>query len=159
MNLTILSESQWNIDSNDILSVICTEILSSFTHESNTFLGEQYAIPPIQMNGVQMPKNPRNSPFPLRHVDPSNTSMPGPTALTMPNDSSIGSCTSVHLCNKGPIGYSGTPLIHPLPFDDHHPICYYSWWIYALSDHLLVLFMKTMWSLLHTEQVSHLSAI
>jgi len=38
-------------------------------HKSNTFLSEQYVIPPIQMNGVQMPKNPRNSSFPLRHVD------------------------------------------------------------------------------------------
>jgi len=30
----------------------------------------------------------------------------------------------IQLCNKVPIGYNGTPQIHPkiaLPFDDHHP--------------------------------------
>ena len=40
MNLTISLESQWNIDSNDILSV--RKYYQLFTHESNTFLGEQY---------------------------------------------------------------------------------------------------------------------
>jgi len=66
LNLTISLESQWNIDSNYILSV--RKYCQLFTHESNTFLDEQYVIPPLQTNGAQMPKNTRNdarnSPFP-----------------------------------------------------------------------------------------------
>ena len=49
--------------------------------------------------------------------------MPGPTPLTTPNDSLIAVRTSRQLCNKVPIGYNGTPYIHPenCPFsDDHH---------------------------------------
>jgi len=42
LNLTISSESQWNIDSNDILSV--RKYCQLFTNESNTFLGEQYIV-------------------------------------------------------------------------------------------------------------------
>jgi len=69
----------------------------------------------------------RNSPFPLRHVDFYLTyecGMPGPTRLTMPNDSSTAVHISTQRCNKVPIGYNGTPQIHPpncpFPFDDHH---------------------------------------
>ena len=54
---------------------------------------------------------------------PSNTWMPGPTTLTTPNESSIAVRTSTQRHNKVPIGYNGTPQIHPkmpLPFDDHH---------------------------------------
>ena len=95
-----------------------------FTYESNTLLGEQYVILPIQTKTTQMPKNPRNSPFPL-HVDPIyNTSMPWPTPLTTPNDSSIGSHTSTQPCNKVSISYNGMPKFTPkmpLPFDDHYP--------------------------------------
>jgi len=47
-NLTVSSESQWNIDANDLLSV--RKYSQLFTHESNTFLGKQYVIPPIQMS-------------------------------------------------------------------------------------------------------------
>ena len=72
-------------------------------------------------------KTPRNVPnclFPLQHADPSNTPMPGPTTLTTPNKSSISSHTSTQLCNKVPIGYTGTPQIHPencpIPFDNCH---------------------------------------
>jgi len=39
--------------------------------------------------------------------------MPGPTTLTTPNDSSITLRTFTHICNKVPIGYNGTPCIHP----------------------------------------------
>ena len=50
--------------------------------------------------------------------------MPGPTPLTTPHDSSIALCTFTQRCNKVPIGYNGTPQIHPpnfpFPFDDHH---------------------------------------
>ena len=60
-----------------------------------------------------MLKNPRNSPFPLGHVDPSSTWMIEPIPLTTPNDSSISLCTSAQLRNKGPTGYNGTPQIHP----------------------------------------------
>jgi len=55
---------------------------------------------------------------------PFNTWMPGPTPLTMPNDSSIAVCTSTQRHNKVPFGYNGTTQIHPqncpFPFDDHH---------------------------------------
>jgi len=44
---------------------------------------------------------------------PCNTSMPGPTPLTTPNDSSIALRTSTQRCNKVPIGYNKTPQIHP----------------------------------------------
>jgi len=44
---------------------------------------------------------------------PSNTWMPGPTPLTTPNDSSIAARTSTQRRNKVPIGYNGTPQIHP----------------------------------------------
>ena len=80
---------------------------------------------PFKRMGVQMLKNPRNRLFPFRHVNPSNTSMPWPTPLTMPNDISIGSRTVTHQCNKGPICYNGMHRIHPhncpVPFDDHQP--------------------------------------
>ena len=39
--------------------------------------------------------------------------MPGPTPLTTSNDSSIAVCTSTQRRNKVPIGYNGTPEIHP----------------------------------------------
>jgi len=76
---------------------------------------------------AQMPKNARNharnSPFHWRGL-PSNTWMPGPTPLTMPNDSLITVRNSTQRCNKGPIGNNGMPQIHPwncsFPFDDHH---------------------------------------
>jgi len=35
------------------------------------------------------------------------------TPLTTPNDSLIAAFTSSQLCNKVPIGYNGTPKIHP----------------------------------------------
>ena len=122
LNLTILQKKRWNIDSNSTLSV--RKYCQLFTHESNIFLGQQYVIPPIQTNRAQMPKNvrihARNSPFVLRHVDPSNTSMPGPTPLTIPNDSSIAVRTSAQL----PLVTMRPPKSPPklsLPFDDHHP--------------------------------------
>jgi len=64
-NLSTSLESQWNIESKDILSVRkLGKYCQLFTHESNTFLDDQYVIPPIQTNGAQMQKNPPNSPFP-----------------------------------------------------------------------------------------------
>jgi len=68
LNLTIPSESQWNVDSNDILSI--HKYCQFFMYESNTFLWEKYAILPIQTNGAQMLINPQNSPFFLGHVNP-----------------------------------------------------------------------------------------
>jgi len=70
-------------------------------------------------------KQPQNSLLPLEpRGPPLHTSMLGPTPLTMPNDSSIGSWTSTQLCNKCPTGYNETPHIHPqnypFPFDDNH---------------------------------------
>ena len=51
--------------------LVRTEMLSTFSHTSRIhFLANKYVILLIQTNGAQMPKNPRNSPFSLRHVDP-----------------------------------------------------------------------------------------
>ena len=55
-----LRACQWNIDSNDILSE--RKYCQLFTHESNTFLGEQYLIPPIQMNGGGVQRMPETMP-------------------------------------------------------------------------------------------------
>jgi len=64
LNLTISPESQWNIDSNYILSV--RKYCPLFTHESNAFT----SFCSFKQMGVQTPKNSRSSPFLLRHVDP-----------------------------------------------------------------------------------------
>jgi len=75
--------------------------------------------------GVNAEKSPKQLLPLVAHEPPSNTWMPGPSPLNMPNDRSIGSRTSAKLCNKVPIGYNGMPQIHPqncpFPFDDHHP--------------------------------------
>jgi len=69
---------------------------------------------PFKGMGAQMAKNSQIQPLPLEaRWPPSNTSMPGPTPLTMPNDRSIGSRTSVQLCNKDPFGYNGMPQFTP----------------------------------------------
>jgi len=39
--------------------------------------------------------------------------IPRLTPLTIPNNSSIGSCIFAQLCNKAPIGYNGMPHIYP----------------------------------------------
>jgi len=44
---------------------------------------------------------------------PSNTPMPGPTPLIIPNGSSIASRTCIHLHDKLSTGYNGVPHIHP----------------------------------------------
>jgi len=51
-------------DSSDILSI--RKYYQLFTHESNTFLGEQYIILPIQTNGGA------NAEKSQRHVDPTH---------------------------------------------------------------------------------------
>jgi len=52
-------------------------------------------------------------PSPWGTWTPSNTWMPGVTPLTMPNDSSIGSRTSIQLHNKGPLVTMGRPKFTP----------------------------------------------
>jgi len=79
----------------------------------------------LDENAEQCLKPCQKQPLPLEACGlPSNTCMPGPTPLTMPNDSSIALRTSTQQRNKVPIGYDGTPQIHPpncpFPFDDHH---------------------------------------
>ena len=114
-------ESQWNIDSNNILSI--RKYCQLFIHESNTFLGDQYVIPPIHKNGGANAEKCQKQSLPLEAHGPlSNTSMPRPTPLTTSNDSLIAVRTSAQLCNKVPMCYNGTPQIHPqnYPFDDHY---------------------------------------
>jgi len=70
-------------------------------------------------------KNPK-PPLPVApHGPPSNTTIPQTTPFTIPNNSSIASCTSVQLHNKVRIGNNGTPQSRPknycFPFHNHHP--------------------------------------
>ena len=69
LELDYISESQWNVDSNCILSAYC----QLFTHESNTFT----SFRPFKPMGTQMPKNPLNRHFPWGTWTPSNI-MSGP---------------------------------------------------------------------------------
>jgi len=107
-NLTVSSESQWNVDSNDILSI--WKYCQLLTHESNTFLLENAPLKPLGQWGQTTPAT---APSPWGLWTTSSTSMPGSTPLTTPNDSLISSCTSAQLCNKVLIGYNGMPQIHP----------------------------------------------
>jgi len=82
--LTMSSESQWNADSNDILSV--RKYYQIFTYESNIFLCEKYAILQIQTNGGANAKESPKQSLPLRsRKPPSNIPIPRPTPLTIPN--------------------------------------------------------------------------
>jgi len=91
-NLTIYTESQWTVDSNNILSV--RKYSHVFTHESNTFLFQKYAI---QINGTEKSPKP---PLALgARGPPNNTWMPKPTALTTPNCIHIQSAT-VHSLDR-----------------------------------------------------------
>jgi len=93
-----------------------------FTHESITSLLKIKPFKPLGQWGKQ-PQNPPPTLEPRRL--PCSISMPGPTPLTTPNDSVIGSRASTQLCIKVSIGYKGTPQIHPqncrFPVNDHHP--------------------------------------
>jgi len=69
--------------------------------------------------GTESPKLPR----PLAQCRPSsNTAMPGPTARTIPNHSSDGSCTFAQLRRKVSIDFNGAPPIfpqnYPFPYTD-----------------------------------------
>ena len=71
----------------------------------------------------QPPPQKKNLLFSYGMWTPSNTPMPGPMPLTIPNDSSIDSCTFAQLHNKFPTGYNGMPTFTPkiaFPFDDLH---------------------------------------
>jgi len=103
-NLSILTENQGNVDSNDVLSV--RKYYQIFMHESNT----KYTIETIAPMGQTTQKS---TPSHWGTWTPSNTWMPGVTPLTIPNDSSIAAHTSAQLSNKVPSGYNGMPQIHP----------------------------------------------
>jgi len=99
--------------------------IDNFSHMSQIhFSANIMSFRPFKWMGAQMPKNPRNSPFPLRHVDPHLVHQAHPNHH--PNNSSIAECTSAQLFNKVTNGYNGTTQIHPqncpFPFDDHHSI-------------------------------------
>jgi len=89
-----------------------------FTHKSIVDqYYEQYAISPfksMEPKFRKMPEPCQKQPLPLEARGlPSNTWMPGPAPLTAPNDSSIALRNSTQRRNKVPIGYNGTPQIHP----------------------------------------------
>ena len=70
-------------------------------------------------------RNPLTIPLPLwAYRPPSNTPLSGPTPLTTPNYSLITWCTFAQLRHKFPIGYNGTPDIHPR-WTVHRPIYAY----------------------------------
>ena len=75
-NLTVSSESQWNIDSNGVLSV--QKYYQLLTHESNTFLGQTMPKFTLSLKA----RRPHSVHQCLR-----------PIPLTTPNDSLIGSRT------------------------------------------------------------------
>jgi len=55
----------------------------NFSHTSRIhFSTNNTSFCPFKRMGAQLPKNPRNSPFPSGTWTPSNTSMPGPTPIT-----------------------------------------------------------------------------
>jgi len=82
-NLTVSSESQWNMDYNDILSV--HKYCQLFMYESNTFLCEKHVILPIQTNGGANAEKSPKQPIPWVTWTPSNTPIPRPIPLTIPN--------------------------------------------------------------------------
>ena len=84
--------------------IVFTKVISTFHARVDYISLPNMPLKPFGQRG----KQPQNPPFPSRHVDPT---MPNP--LTTPNDSSIGSHTSAQLRNNVPIGYNGTPQIHP----------------------------------------------
>jgi len=92
-----------------------------FTHKSNTFT----SFHPFKWMGMQRRRNPPNSPYHLKHVDPPfNISMQWPTPLTTPNNSSITAHKLPHIyATKFPfvtMGCPNSPPKLPLLFDDHH---------------------------------------
>ena len=89
--------------------IVHTKILSTFHARVEYISVTKYAIETI---GPMWANDPKIYPFHLGTWTPSNTWMPGMTQLTT-NDSSIAASTSTQLRNKGPIGYNGTPQIHP----------------------------------------------
>jgi len=99
--------------------IVHVEILSTFHARVKYISVKIMPLKPLGQCGQTTPKSPCS---PWGTWTPSNTWMPWVTPLTTPNDSSIAARTSAQLRNKGPIGYNGTPQIHP--FDDHHPIYY-----------------------------------
>jgi len=111
-NLTSSLESQWNIDSNDILSL--RKYCQLFTHELNTFLGEQYIILPIQMNGGANTEKSQKQPnlFEARGP-PSNTSMPGPTPLNSQMTARSLYALPHNYATKSPLITMGHPIFTP----------------------------------------------
>jgi len=77
------------------------------------FCAKNMSFCPFKSMGCKCQKIPQIAPSSWGMWTPSNTWMPGPTPLTTPNDSSISSHTNTQLYNKFPLGYNGTPQIHP----------------------------------------------
>jgi len=125
LNLAVSSESQWfqyhliSCPYGNTVNFSCTSQIHFCAINTSFF--------PFKPVGTQMPKNPQNSPFLFWHVNPHliYECLGRPHSPRRMTDSSIASRTSAQLHNKGPIGYNGTPQIHPqncpFPFVDHYP--------------------------------------
>jgi len=87
-----------------------TEILSTSHAQVEYISVTKYAF---ETTGPMGQTTPKSTPSPWDTWTLFRTSMPGPTPLTTPNDTSIGLHTSTQLRNKVPIGYSGMPKLHP----------------------------------------------
>jgi len=124
LNLSTSSESQWNVDSNNLLSI--RKYYQLFMYKSNTFLCEQYVILPIQTNGGANAEKSPKQPLLLEARGPiSNTSMPGVTPLTIPNDSSIIHTLPHNYATMSPLVTMGRPKFTPklpLPLQRSPPI-------------------------------------
>ena len=116
LNLTIAKEREFDTEFSGIPCV--RKYCQFFTHESiidqhvSVFVCRHCKV--LDENLAKCRKPCQKQPLSLEARGlPSNTWMPGPTPLDMPNDSSIALRTSTQRCNKVPIGYNGMPQIHP----------------------------------------------
>ena len=107
-HLTVSSESQWNVDSNDMLCV--WKYYQPFTYQSNTFLCQNMHSAQFRPMGA---KNLETAHSLGAYGPPCNIPIPWLSPLTIPNNSLIGSCTSAQLRIKVPVAYNGMPQIQP----------------------------------------------
>jgi len=107
---SFLFKTTFNNDSIDILFI--QKYCKLFMHGSNTFLFLKYTQ---KLSKPMGKKNSQNLPFVYGTWTPSNTPITGPTPLTTPNGSLIGSHTFTQLCHRVPfpIGYDWTSHIYP----------------------------------------------
>ena len=104
----------------------CANIVNFSCTSRIHFWANNTSFHPFKWMVTQMPKNARNSPFPLRHVDPNLIHQClGPSRS--PHQTTARSMYALphNYATKTPLVTMGHPKFTPtlpLPFDDHHPI-------------------------------------